>query len=405
MLKQMRKKKTQVLKGTLILVIPAFVFFYGWSAVDENQRQATNEFARVKPEGFLARWEAIDRFEMLRAGEALKTRQLMEYQLMGFSQAYQLMQGKPENLFSHAEILREALNQRVIRKKAADLGIVVTEKDAQDRVQDRFTYQGKFNRAAFESDLYRNGVSEAQYVDRVRNQMISERLMESFIATGKLSLFEVWQEYTLYKEKIQIEFVKLDAEKYKESVLPEEDELLGYFRENIEDYRVADQKKYSYIAVTQGMVERDAVVTDDDAKSFYDENKDKLAAFQSGAKTELRHIVLKFPDPEKPAPDDEMNKAISEIADKAKAEGADFAALADELSDEKDQPGGYLGFIGGSLDEGVYGQVFVKRAMELNEEDSIAGPIQTPIGMHVIKFESRKESEVLPYEDVQIQAM
>jgi peptidyl-prolyl cis-trans isomerase D len=96
-----------------------------------------------------------------------------------------------------------------------------------------------------------------------------------------------------------------------------------------------------------------------------------------------------------------MRAKIDEIAEKAKAEGADFAALADELSDDKAREGGYLGFVGGSFDEAVYGQAFVKRAMELTEDNPIAGPVQSPIGMHVLKFQSRKESETLPYASVQ----
>ena len=64
MLKQLRSKKImkRILQVTLFLIIPSFVFFYGWSQ-KANTRSPGFYFARVKSPG-IGRWSNITEGEL-----------------------------------------------------------------------------------------------------------------------------------------------------------------------------------------------------------------------------------------------------------------------------------------------------------------------------------------------------
>ncbi len=114
-------------------------------------------------------------------------------------------------------------------------------------------------------------------------------------------------------------------------------------------------------------------VTEEDIKTYFEENKDTLAQSEQ---VEASHILV----------DDE---ATAIEVKKKLDEGKDFAELAAEYSkDSSAQSGGELGYFG----RGDMVEPFEAAAFSLNI-DEISDPVKSEFGYHIIKLTGRKEAQ------------
>jgi peptidyl-prolyl cis-trans isomerase C len=134
-----------------------------------------------------------------------------------------------------------------------------------------------------------------------------------------------------------------------------------------------------------------AVVSEEDAKKFYDQNQDK---FKRDESVKASHILIGV---DAAAPADDKKKA-REKADKLRKElagGADFAALAKSNSTcPSAQQGGDLGF----FNKGQMVAPFEKAAYALKQGE-VSDVVETQFGYHIIKLTDRKPAEVVAFKE------
>lgn len=124
----------------------------------------------------------------------------------------------------------------------------------------------------------------------------------------------------------------------------------------------------------------DVTVTDEDAKKYYDENKD---AFSVPPTVSARHILVKT--------EEEANKVKEEING-----GLSFADAAMKYSScpSKEQ-GGNLG----EFSKGMMVPEFEKASFEA-EIGVLTEPVKTQFGYHLIIVDSKNEGAVKSFEEV-----
>jgi len=134
-------------------------------------------------------------------------------------------------------------------------------------------------------------------------------------------------------------------------------------------------------------------VKEEDIAKFY---RDNVAQFQVPEGVRARHILVAFPS-QKPSADEKAKakEKAEDLNKQVRAKGADFAALAQQNSDDpgsKDR-GGDLG----AFPRGLMIEPFEKAAFGANKGD-IVGPVETQFGYHIIKVEDKIASRTLPLE-------
>ncbi len=133
-------------------------------------------------------------------------------------------------------------------------------------------------------------------------------------------------------------------------------------------------------------------VTDEDAKIFYGKN---LEDFTDEETIRARHILLKVDSDTSEAEANAQEEKAKKIFKKAKAEGADFTALANEFSEDVNLPGGDLGF----FPRKQMVSAFSDAAFAATTGDVI-GPIKTEFGYHIIEVTDRRPAETKPFYEV-----
>ncbi|XOB62784.1 peptidyl-prolyl cis-trans isomerase [Campylobacterota bacterium DY0563] len=180
----------------------------------------------------------------------------------------------------------------------------------------------------------------------------------------KNKVLEQIVEKKLLTDKALKSGVKSDA-KYKEALAKVEKELA------LEVWMQNESKKIK--------------ISDNDAKDFYNKNKDK---FKVPATLEARHILTKT---EKEAKD------IIKTLDKASNKKDEFVKLAKEKSVGPSGPkGGYLG----KFPENQMVPEFSKAAKALKANTYTKAPVKTQYGYHVIYLEGKEAPKTLSFDDV-----
>ena len=132
-----------------------------------------------------------------------------------------------------------------------------------------------------------------------------------------------------------------------------------------------------------GKVLSSVKVSDEDARKFYDENPDK---FNEGEAVNADHILV-----------DSKEKAL-EILEKINSGELSFNEAAQQFSScPSGQRGGNLGDFG----RGQMVPEFDKAVFELEVGAVTSEPVQTQFGYHLIKLNSKSESSVIPYEEIE----
>jgi len=135
----------------------------------------------------------------------------------------------------------------------------------------------------------------------------------------------------------------------------------------------------------ESVIEVDTVFTEEQLR-------ERWAAESPGAEIRARHILLRIPADATPAQRDSV-RALAQTLQQQAAGGADFAALAEEYSQDPGSAarGGDLGFFG----RGRMVAPFEEVAFRL-QPGQVGPVVESPFGLHVIRMEERRQADFEP---------
>jgi len=136
-------------------------------------------------------------------------------------------------------------------------------------------------------------------------------------------------------------------------------------------------------------------ITDEDVARFYKENPEQ---FSIPAAVELSHILFLVP----PGANSDTMAAVSEKARRAHmrlVSGESFEKVAREMSEAPDGPdGGKIGRIKkGQMMPEIESVAFVLPAGDISH------PVRSPVGLHILKVDSRENADLVPIDQIQEQ--
>ena len=291
-------------------------------------------------------------------------------------------------------MLESLVSDRLVELEAKRLGVAVSDEAVAHAIVTLPAFQdgGRFvGKDEIRRRLELSGESEEEFESTLRHQIERESLAGLIGAGVQVSDAEVEREFRRRTEQLRLEYVQVDAARYKAAVQPSDEEVKARFEAKREAYKIPEQRVVSYVLLDRAALQPQVAVTDRELEVYYSDHRED---FRQQEEACASHILVKVKqgDAGEGHPDAEAKALAQKLLDQLKA-GADFAELAKKSSEDTGSAaqGGDLGcFAPGRMvpefDEAVF-------ALEPGATSDL---VKSSFGYHVIRLVSRKEATVPP---------
>jgi len=303
-----------------------------------------------------------------------------------------------DNLIKVFQLRQRALNslieKRLISQEAGRLGLGVTDEEVSDAIltYPAFQVNGEFDEGRYRSLLRHNRMEPSDFESGIKLELLEEKIRQLITCFFPTTDKEVLDYYTYSKEKINVGFVSLNPEDFKEEVEVRQDEKKAYFEQNKERYRVPEKIKIAYLSMEPSDFEDKVTVTEEEISDYYELNQER---FKDPEQVKARHILFKVAPNASESEEAEAKEGALAILKRARA-GEDFSELAKKHSqDLSASNGGDLGY----FQRGKMAKPFEDLAFGLKPGE-LGGPVRTKFGWHIIKVDDVKEASIKTLADV-----
>ena len=293
------------------------------------------------------------------------------------------------------QMIDQLVAERAMMQQAQKMGFQVSDAELADTIRQMVPNlfpDGKFvGNAAYASLLAQQNLTIDQFESDMRRQILVARLRDIALEGTVVTPAEIEAAYRKKNDKLKVEWVKLNADKYKAESQPTAAEVQEYFKNNASRYTVPEKKNLTVLVADQTKLEATINPTDEELQKFYTQNQE---SFRTPERAKVRHILLMTKD--KPAAEEAKLKAKADDLLKQVRAGADFAKLARENSEDpgsKDKGGEYEVQRNGQMVK-----PFEDAAFTLKPGQSDV--VKTEYGYHVFQVMERNAAGIRPFSEV-----
>lgn len=215
-----------------------------------------------------------------------------------------------------------------------------------------------------------------------------KRLVTSDILVTTTELEEV---YRARHEQASIEYIKVLAADFTRQVRVTDEELREAYEGEKAQHRIPEQRTVKLLLVDDSSLPVPEV-PESRLRQYYAQNR---ATYRASRQARASHILF-MTDMESPDEEDDGQKAKAEEVLKKIRDGADFARMAKEHSEDTNAAdGGDLGL----FSAGEYPAEFEQAAFKL-EPDAVSDVVKSGAGYHIIKLYEKVPARTMPFDEV-----
>ncbi len=381
MLDRMRRHKGW-LKWSLALVVLTFVVFYIPDFLTTSTGAAPSEvLAEVEGEPitvgtFTRRYNA---------------------QIAAYRNAYggQINDQLIRQLGIDRQILSQLVDEEAMVAESRKQGFTVSDVEIRERILalPGFQENGRFigeQRYRQLLQFQNPPMTTAEFERSLRRALQIEKLRNALTGWMSISDAEVAAEFRKRNEKVKLDVVPVTAQAFTNQVTVTDAEIAAAFEKSKERYRIGEKRKIKYALLNVEKVRESIVVPETEIAAFYQQN---LSQYQTPAQVRASHILFKLEGKDEKA----VQAQAEEVLKKAKAPGADFAALAKQYSEDESN-----NTIGGDLDYFGRGRMVAEfeQAAFAMKNGEISDLVKTAFGLHIIKMVDNKPESTRPLAEV-----
>ena len=288
-------------------------------------------------------------------------------------------------------VLDRLIADTLVLQKAEELGLRVSDKQIREAIvqMPEFQTAGTFDNERYLMLLRQNGFQPASFSNYMRQQMTREQLARAVSASDFALPAEVTLANALQQQTRNAEYLIVDSAPFASEVELSDEEVNTFYEANLAQFDTQEKVNIAYVILSVDDLKGDVTVSDEEVEQYYTENN---LLYKTAEERRVSHIIIEFGDDEAAA------KAKAEALVAELANGADFATLAQENSDDTftAENGGDLDFItAGMMDE-----AFDDAAFSLAQVGDVSDVVETEFGYHIIKLTDIKPEEVTPLAEV-----
>ena len=273
-----------------------------------------------------------------------------------------------EELHLREKVLDDLIDRVLIFQEAKRLGFTVSDEELRWVIESIPSFQanGQFDPRYYERILRLNRMSVEEFEQRQRESLLLSKVTNLIrLSGGNVSEEEILETYLFENERINLGFVQVVPEAFKNQLSVNEVEVKDYYQKHQEEFRVPPFFQVQYLIFRPSEFEGKVRISSDEIKRTYDSQKER---FKISKQVKTREILIKVDPQDSPDKIEEKRKRAETILEKAKRT-KDFGLLAKQHSESNTAPkGGDMGWVQkGMLDEQTERVLFSMKAGEVSQ--------------------------------------
>ncbi|MDR7192686.1 SurA N-terminal domain-containing protein [Luteimonas terrae] len=307
-----------------------------------------------------------------------------------------------ETMESKREVLEQLIDRAVLGLAADRANIVVGDAQVQEVIQSipAFQVEGRFDPQRYQMALQSTQPPRTprEFQESIRIDLQRALVPQSIAETAFVTEGESTRLMRLLGERRDVSFVVVPPPAVDTAEVSQADQQ-AWYESHAARYREPEKVALEYIELKSAAETgaEDATVDEAEARAHFEQVKSRFATAERRLAS---HILVEVPAGADEATQQAAQKKAADIAAKAQAPGADFAALARENSDDPGSKdgGGDLGWVEKGMMAGAF-----EDALFAMEPNAVSAPVRTDFGWHVLQLREVDAGEPVAFEDVREQ--
>jgi peptidyl-prolyl cis-trans isomerase D len=276
--------------------------------------------------------------------------------------------------------LNRMISRDLVELEAQRLRLDVGDEEIRKAIQSDPVFHnsaGVFDRGVYNRILADNRLTEVQYEQRLRHDLMRDHLLNAMVAGVIAPKGLVDALYRMRNEKRRADLVFLPLDTAGDVGEPSEQDIADYYEKNQEKFRAPEYRGFTALVLTLDTAAKDITVTDE---RLHEEYQNRASEFETPEKRQIEQIVV-------------ATKEKAEAAEKELADGKDFLAVAKDVAGlEPDAV--KLGLVARSEMPAE-----IANAAFSAEEGKVTEPVQSPFGWHVLRVTEIQPAHTETFEE------
>ncbi|RBW49906.1 SurA N-terminal domain-containing protein [Marinobacter sp. F3R11] len=288
-----------------------------------------------------------------------------------------------------ADVLDALIQEQVLIQDASAQGLALSDADIDALITQmpQFQVDGQFNRDRFVASVRNLGMGVGEFREAMRKQYVVNQIRSGIMQSGLVAEANASGLLSIQNQTRNFRVVQLPASVVADDVEVTDADVEAFYEDNKDAFRQPEQVDAAYITLSLGALAEKIEIDQEELEAYYQQRAGDLAREERRAS----HILI-----EDGADAEQTMAAIQERLEA----GESFEELAKEFSVDtvSAKQGGDLGYAG----RGVYDEGFEEALFAL-EEGQVSSPVKTSFGVHLIRLDDVRRSEVPPLEELEQQ--
>jgi peptidyl-prolyl cis-trans isomerase D len=378
------RKHTKVMMFIMfLLIVPSFVLF-GIDGYNRSQEKG-EAVARIGSQEITrAEWDAAHKLESDRIRSSMPT---IDVKLLDSAEA------------------RYATLERMVRERvlaqAADKSTLTTSdaRLAQD-LQENPTIaalrqpDGKLDMVKYRELAASQGMTPEGFEARVRRDISVRKVEASIFETGFSPPSVADLSLNAFFEKREVQILKFSPSDYAAKVVPTDAEIDAFYKANQALFQAPELANVEYVTLDLDALKKSVVINEADLKSYFDQN---VTRFNGNEERRASHILINAAKDASPADREKAKAKAVALLQQVRKSPDSFAEIAKKESQDAGSAAN-----GGDLDyfsRGAMVKPFEDAAFAMKQGD-IGDVVESDFGYHIIKLTGIKIPKQRSFEEL-----
>jgi peptidyl-prolyl cis-trans isomerase D len=253
---------------------------------------------------------------------------------------------------------------------------------------------GSLDVEAFKTLLKSNGLEPAQFDARIRNELLLRQNEQAFGRSAFATKAVTDTTLNAFFQRREVQLVYYKPADYLAKVKPTDAEIQSYYEANKSQFQSPESADIEYVVLNLEAVKNTLIVNEADLKTYYEQNAQRLAGKEE---RKASHILIAVGKDAAADVREKAKVAAQALLDKARAKPDSFGDLARKNSQDSASAtqGGDLGYFSkGSMVKQFEDAVFGLKKGEISEV------VESDFGYHIIKLADIKAPKQASFESV-----